>query len=175
MQSPHPMGRTIAAAPLAPFLARPVVLVLGLTLAATACGDARETTTDTTAMAPAMSAPMTVAPTLSTLAGSWATSAMLTGVEQPVLSTLASNADGSSWSISFEGRPNVPAEVTIVGDSMIVQSAEYESVLRAGVMVRVRLAAVLSNDMLMGNLVATYTSASGDEQVPGTFTAKRTP
>jgi len=61
----------------------------------------------------------------------------------------------------------------VVGDSLIGQSAEYESILRAGVMVTVRTASVMSNGMLMGNLMATYKTPTGEQVVKGTMTGTR--
>jgi hypothetical protein len=54
-------------------------------------------------------------------------------------------------------------------------SAEYESVIRAGVMVTVRTAAVRSGEELVGNLTATYKSATGEEVVNGTIRSTRAP
>jgi hypothetical protein len=75
--------------------------------------------------------------------------------------------------MSLEGRDNIPLEVSIVGDSLISQSAEYESVLRPGVMVTVRTASALHGDMLMGNMIATYRTPQGEERVPGTIEGRR--
>ena len=61
------------------------------------------------------------------------------------------------------------------GDSLIAQSAEYESVLQKGVMVTVRTAGVRSGDMMTGNLVATYKKPTGDQMVNGTFTSTKAP
>jgi hypothetical protein len=77
--------------------------------------------------------------------------------------------------MTLEGRPDIPVQVSIVGDSLIAETAEYESVLRAGVMVSVRTANVLSNGTLVGNLVATYKTADGEEIVTGTMRGTRVP
>jgi hypothetical protein len=63
--------------------------------------------------------------------------------------------------------------ISIVGDSLVGQSAEYESILRPGVMVTVRTASVMSNGMLNGNLVATYKTPTGEQVVRGTMTGTR--
>ena len=136
----------------------------------TACGGTKEAPADTTA---AMAAP--AMPTLATFAGTWQLSATLAGVEKPVLSTLTSSPDGATWTISLEGRPNVPMTASIVGDSLVAVSAEYESVLRKGVMVTTRTASVLVDGALTGNLVATYKTPKGEEVVVGTVTGTRAP
>jgi len=135
-----------------------------LALSLVACGPAD---------APVEEAPMTpAAPTLADFAGTWSNSSILTGVADPVASTMTGTADGV-WTMSLEGRDAIPMTVTIVGDSLIAETAEYESILRAGVMVTVRTAAVLHDGMLMGNLTATYKTEGVSETVPGTFTGTR--
>lgn len=85
---------------------------------------------------------------------------------------MTGTADGT-WTMSLEGRPNIAVTASVSGDSLVGQSAEYESVLRPGVMVSVRTASVLSNGMLVGNLVATYKTPTGDQVVRGTMTASK--
>lgn len=121
------------------------------------------------------SAPPSSGPTLADFAGTWQNTVTLVGTDDPVLSTMNGSADGSDWTLTLEGRPNIPMQISIVGDSLIAQSAEYESVLREGVMVSVRTATVLSGGMLMGNVVATYKTSDGDEQVTGTMQGTRAP
>ena len=79
----------------------------------------------------------------------------------------------TDWTMTLEGRPEIVVTVTIVGDSLIMETAEYESVLRAGVMVTVRTASVLQDGKLVGNLVATYRTPEGDEIVTGTVESTR--
>lgn len=143
----------------------------------TACGGAKEGATDSTGVtATAMAPAMAPAKTPANFAGTWQTTATLEGVEKPVPSTLVGSADGATWTISLEGRPNVPATASISGDSLIVQTAEYESVLRKGVKVVTRTASVMSDStMLMGNMVATYKTPKGDEVVKGTVMSTRAP
>jgi hypothetical protein len=62
-----------------------------------------------------------------------------------------------------------------MGDSLILDSAEYESILRAGVRVTTRTAVVRSGAELVGNLTATYKTSSGDEVVTGTIRSTRAP
>lgn len=132
------------------------------------------------ACAPAEEAPESIepppapaGPTLADFAGTWQNSAMLEGQTAPVISTTTGTAAGTDWTMSLEGRPNVPVQPSVIGDSLIIVSSEYESVLRPGVMVTVRTASVLQNGALLGNLVATYRTAEGEQVVTGTITGTR--
>lgn len=111
--------------------------------------------------------------TVADFAGTWENVARLEGVDEPVTSRMSGSASGNDWTMSLEGRPDIPLQVSIVGDSLIGQSAEYESVLRPGVMVTVRTASVLHDDMLMGNMVATYRTPEGEQRVAGTIEGRR--
>lgn len=110
---------------------------------------------------------------LADFAGTWENTARLEGTPDPVVSTMTGSASGNDWTMSLPGRDPVPLQVSIVGDSLIGQSAEYESVLRPGVMVTVRTASVLHGDMLMGNMVATYRTPEGEQRVTGTTEGRR--
>ena len=116
--------------------------------------------------APAPAPP--AAPTVADFAGTWNVKSVLEGTPDTVSSTITGTADPASWTMSLEGRPNIALTVSIVGDSLVIQSAEYESILRKGVMVSVRTANVMSNGSLLGNLVATYKAPTGDTVVRGT-------
>jgi hypothetical protein len=150
-------------------------LLLAATI--TACGGAKEAPADSVAAAPEMAAAseMAAAPTLASFAGTWQMSATLAGVEKPVPSTLTGSPDGATWTISLEGRPNIPATVSMSGDSLVAVTAEYESVLRKGVMVVTRTASVLKDGALVGNMTATYKTPAGDEVVAGTIAGTRAP
>ncbi len=119
-------------------------------------------------------AAVAAAPTLADFAGTWSLSATLAGVANPVPSTLTGTADATTWTMSLEGRPNIPLTVSIVGDSLVSTSAEYESVLQAGVMVVTRTASVIKDGALTGNITATYKKSTGDEVVLGTITGTKT-
>ena len=113
------------------------------------------------------------APTIADFAGTWNVKSVLEGTPDTVPSTLTGTADPASWTMTLEGRPNVPLTVSMSGDSLVVQTAEYESILRKGVMVTVRTASVLMNGMMMGNLVATYRTPTGEQVVRGTTTGTK--
>jgi hypothetical protein len=138
-------------------------------LTAAACGPSETPAPEAAAPPAALAAPRTLAD----FAGTWENLATLEGVAEPVPSTITGSAAGDDWTMTLEGRPSIPVQVSVVGDSLIAQTAEYESVLRPGVMVRLRTASVLQGDTLMGNVVATYRTAAGEEQVRGTMRGTR--
>jgi hypothetical protein len=111
--------------------------------------------------------------TMADFAGTWQNTARLEGVDEPVTSTMSGSASGDDWTMSLEGRDPIPLQISIVGDSLIGQSAEYESILRPGVMVSVRTASVLHGGMLVGNMVATYRTPEGEQRVSGSIEGRR--
>ena len=115
----------------------------------------------------------TADPTLADFAGTWEVTSTLEGTPDPVPSTMTGTEDASTWTMSLEGRPNIPLRVSMEGDSLIAHTEEYESILRPGVMVTVRTASVLEGDALSGTLVATYNTPTGEEVVRGTTTGTR--
>jgi glucose/arabinose dehydrogenase len=144
-----------------------VAALVSLTLL-TACApkDEAPAADDAAVQAPA-------APTVADFAGTWQIQAVIGTDTVPSTMTIA--ADGSS-TLTLEGRPPVALTVSISGDSVVTQSAEYESVLRRGTMVTVRTAAVKSGDnMMTGNMMATYKSATGEEMAHGTVTGTKQP
>ena len=147
---------------------RRVALVLSLA-ALTACAPKDEAPAADQA---AVQAP--AAPTIADLAGNYNVTAIL-GTDT-VPSTMTLTADGAGSTMTLTGRPAVPLTVSMSGDSLVTQSAEYESVLRAGTMVSVRTAAVRAADgTLSGHIVATYKAASGETTANGTMTGTKTP
>jgi hypothetical protein len=106
--------------------------------------------------------------TLADFAGTWESTAALDGVDEPVRSTMTGSTSGDDWTLSYADRPGIPLTVSVQGDSLISESAEYESVLRPGVMVTVRTVSVLQDGDLVGRTVATYRTANGEQLVPGT-------
>jgi len=153
----------------------PIALATLALLAACGGGDAPATDD---AMEDAMSAPMEsttaaeAGPTLSDFAGEWELTATLEGAAEPVPVRLQGDATGA-WTMMLEGRDPMMASATVVGDSLVMEVAEYESVLREGVMVSTRSAVVMEGEMMMGNLVATYTTPEGEEVVSGTLSGTR--
>lgn len=134
------------------------------------------------ACAPKEEAPMAdspaaapAAPTMADFAGTWNVASVLEGTPDTVKSTLTGTADSPNWTMSLEGRPNIAVAMSMVGDSLVGQSAEYESILRKGVMVTVRTASVMMDGMLHGSLTATYKTPQGEQVVKGTMTGTKAP
>ena len=114
------------------------------------------------------------APSMADFAGTWQASSMLEGVADPVMITLEVSDDGTQWVMLFEGRDPVGVTPSMSGDSIVMVTESYESVLQDGVMVSVRTASVMeSEDRMVGNVVATYDTPDGERQVPGSFVAVR--
>jgi hypothetical protein len=88
---------------------------------------------------------------------------------------MVGSPDGSTWKLVLPGRDSIPLQVSIMGDSLVTVSAEFESVIRAGVMVTTRTASVRSGEELVGNMTATYKTAAGEEVVNGTIRSTRAP
>jgi hypothetical protein len=97
----------------------------------------------------------------------------LDGTPTPVPSRLASTPQGGGWTMTLEGRDPVPMRVSLVGDSLVLISDPYESILREKEEVQVRTAAVLSAGGMEGKLIATYNSPAGQQVVMGTIRATR--
>lgn len=144
---------------------RTIVSVLSLALLA-GCAPKEEAP-------PAEAPPAAPAVSIADFAGTWNTVTTLPGSD-PVQSQLIANADGTG-SLILTGRDPIPTTLSIMGDSLISVSAEYESVLRAGVRVMTRSAMVRSGETLTGVLTATYKTATGDEVVTGTLQSTRAP
>jgi hypothetical protein len=140
-----------------------------LVAALAACAKKEEATPDSAAAAAAPAAP-----TVASFAGSWNSVAVLEGSPDSVKSTLNIGADGSC-SLVLADRPNIACTTSMSGDSLVVQTSEYESVMRKGVMTSVRTASVMSGSTMTGNLVSTYKMPNGDQKVNGTITSTKAP
>lgn len=145
--------------------------VLLLVAAVAACA-AKEDATPDSAAAAAAAAP--AAPTVASFAGSWNTATVLEGTPDTVKSTLNIMADGGC-TLVLADRPSIPCTTSMSGDSLVVQTSEYESVVRKGVMTSVRTAGVMSGTMMTGHLVSTYKMPNGEQKVNGTFTSTKAP
>jgi hypothetical protein len=144
-------------------------VALLLVAALAACAKKEEATPDSAAAAAAPAAP-----TVASFAGTWASAAVLEGSPDTVKSTLTIGADGSC-SLMLPDRPTVTCTTSMSGDSLVVQTSEYESVMRKGVMTSVRSASVMSGSTMTGSLVSTYKMPSGEQKVNGTITSTKAP
>jgi hypothetical protein len=116
---------------------------------------------------------MPAAPTLADFAGTWQTVAMLEGTPEPVPAVLMGSPDGMRWTMTLEDRDPLAMTVSMSGDSLISETEPYESVLRDGVMVRIRTAAVLREGRMVGTFLATYMTPDGNQVIPGTIEGTR--
>lgn len=112
---------------------------------------------------------------LAAFAGTWQNVVTLEGVADPIPSTTSGSASGTDWTMTLEGRDPIALQVSMSGDSLVTQSAEYESILREGVMTTVRSAVVQTGDSRSGVVVVTYRTPDGEEIVNGTITGMRAP
>ena len=111
---------------------------------------------------------------LNAFAGHWTTAYQFEGVTDPVM--VEFHGSGSDWVATVSpDRDPVPMTVSMVGDSLVAETAVFESVLRPGVMVKARTAGVLVDGRMVGTSVLTYDPDGQPEMVQGTFTAERTP
>lgn len=107
--------------------------------------------------------------------GAWNSTSTVEGTPDPVAGTMTVTADGVGSTMSLPDRPNIPITLSMSGDSLVVTTAEYESVLRKGVMVTTRVASVMDGAVLKGSLEATYQTPNGPLVVKGTSESKRAP
>lgn len=146
-----------------------------LVLAACAKPDAK-VATDTMPAAP-MGAGATAPPiALADLAGKW--TMQTTRLESDtVLVTyeLSITPDGSGATITFPGRPPIPARITASGDSVISDIGPYESALRKGVQVTTHSVFRLSGAELVGTGDARYSVTGPDSLLKLKFRGSRTP
>lgn len=129
----------------------------------------------TPAAAPA-AAPAPAPIALASLAGKWTQRTRLENTDSVIVtSTVDATADPSGWKLTLPGRPAVPMKVTADGDSLIVSSGPYESVLRKGVQVTTTGSLHMQGDKLVGPTVAHYKTTGADSVVRLTTELTRAP
>ena len=122
----------------------------------------------TAAPAPAIS--------LADLAGKWKQDTRREGSDSIlVTSEINATADPAGWTLTLPGRPPVPIRVTASGDSIMVSSGPYESVLRKGVQVTTDGVMRLQDGRLVGTTIARYQGAGADSVVRLRSEATRVP
>jgi len=115
--------------------------------------------TATTSAAPAAPAPINLAD----VAGKWNMSSVpASGDTTPTKYVLNATGNTSGWTFNFAGRAPVPVTVTVDGDSIRTESAEYSSVRRKGVKVRTMGWWHLQNGTLSGTTTAHYVVKTPD-------------
>jgi hypothetical protein len=124
--------------------------------------------------AAAMAAPLSFAD----VAGTWSVQTMGEASDSVLVTfTLTATADGSGWTMTFPNRPDpVPLTVAVDGDSIIMDSAPYQSVLRAeSTMVTTHSVGRLENGMMMGTFTARYETQGPDSVLRGRTHGTRVP
>jgi hypothetical protein len=145
----------------------------------TACAKKDNAATDTTVATTTDSAPTPApaAPTpinLADIAGKWNLSSVpTTGTATTVKSVLDAKSATSGWTLTFPGRKPVAEHVTVAGDSVMLESDPYQSVLRKGVQVRTTGVFRLQNGSLVGQTTAHYSVKTADSVLVLNSTATR--
>ncbi len=113
-------------------------------------------------MAPA--APAAAAPIdLQSLAGTWNFKTMLaTGDSVLTTYTLVVTGDTTGWIMTLPKRKPMTMHVTVSGDSIMLRSPKYESVLRKGQQVSTTSVVRVVGDKLMGTTMAHYATKAPD-------------
>lgn len=127
------------------------------------CGKSDNQAADTMGASAAAVASAPAALSASDLTGKWNMRAVpVSGDTTPTTFVLTATADNSGWTLTFPGRPPVPARVTFDGDSVSTDAGPYESVRRRGVQVRTNSVFRLEGGNLAGATVAHYTTRGAD-------------
>lgn len=117
---------------------------------------------DTPAAATPAPAPKMIA--LSDVAGKWNVKGMNEAGDSTLVTyTFTATGDTSGWSITFPNRRPVPVRiVAVAGDSIVIASGPYESVLRKGVQVTTTGPIRMQDGKLVGNITARYKTKGPD-------------
>jgi len=120
-----------------------------------------EPAADTTA---AMPAPVML--TAADVAGKWHMVVMGETSDSVLVEyDLTATAADTGWTILLPNRPAMALRVMFSGDSVVIDSGPYESVLRKGVQVTTHGVSRLQGGMLVGMTTAHYATKSGDSVV----------
>ena len=100
---------------------------------------------------------------LADVAGKWNMRSVPTqGQKTPVTFILEAKNGTSGWTITFPGRKPVAEHVTAAGDSLILESDPYPSVLRKGVRVHTTGTFRLQDGKIVGENTAHYSVKTPD-------------
>ena len=150
------------------------------TVFTTACTSGDDTPGDSalTAAAEAVTpAPATPTISLSQLAGRWNLRAVPeSGTDTtPTNAVLTATSDTTGWTMTIGNSAPVPLRVRVNGDTIMTESAEYESTRRRGVKVTTRGAMRLVGDSLVGTTIARYGTPGPDSVMHLRTIGKRAP
>jgi hypothetical protein len=148
-------------------------------LLAVGCGKAEDKPAEAPmAEAPAAEpAPTPAGISLADVAGKWKIHGTVDGNEkQTVNYDLVATADRSGWTIKFPKRDPIEVKVaTVEGDSIVIESGPFESVLRKGVQVNSRSVLRLKDGKLAGTTTARYQVSGPDTLARLTLEGTRAP
>lgn len=124
--------------------------------------DQKAVAADTAATVDPAAAPKAL--TVSDVTGTWNVRALNErGDSTLVAYSVTAAADTGEWMLTLPNRAPMKLQlVALAGDSMTVAAGPYESVLRPGVMVRIRSTLRLLDGALVGSTRASYAGAGGD-------------
>ncbi len=143
---------------------RSIQLLMVVALVAACSKEEAKPAADSTSMAPAAPAPIT----LTDVAGTWTMQLGPAGQDTTLLTyQLIATADTTGWSIIFPDRTDpVPMRILhVAGDSIVAEAGPYTSALRPGVPVSVSLVSRLRGDRMISNVVAHYATTAADSVV----------
>lgn len=135
-----------------------------------ACAKKEQKAADTAAVvAPAAAPAPAPAPapaatlSLADLAGKWTAHTLAENSDSVLVTApITATADTTGWTIALPKRPVMPLHVSLSGDSLLVSTGSYESVLRKGVQVSNTGVLHKQGDKLVGYMVGHYKSAGAD-------------
>jgi hypothetical protein len=99
---------------------------------------------------------------LADVAGTWDMRAVPEAGADTTTTVYQIQARTDGWTLMLPDRDPIEAAVTTSGDSIIVEAGPFESVRRAGVMVRTQSTFRLEGDRLVGTTVAHYETSNAD-------------
>src|SRR3954470_4955198 len=150
------------------------MLIAGCAKKDNAAVDTSSTTVASTTASTTSAAPAPI--NLADVAGKWNMSSVpASGDTTPTKYVLNATGNTSGWSFNFAGRPPVQVTVTVDGDSIHTESAEYSSVRRKGVKVRTIGWWHLQNGTLSGTTTAHYVVKTPDSVMVLTSTGTKAP
>lgn len=161
-----------------PFLALFSLAALGCAKKETPAADAAAAAAEPAAAPadqPAM-APVSGNISAAAVAGKWNVRVARIGSDSAVVSmVLDATGDPSTWTFNFPGRPPVPVNVTMHGDSIMMSAGPYSSALRKGVQVTTDGVMRLVDDKLVGSTTAHYQVSTADSVLALSFLGVRAP
>jgi hypothetical protein len=156
------------------------LMILCCSVILAACSADNEVEGDSALQASAAAVtPASSAPTISLgqVAGKWNLRAVPeAGTDTTAtLAVLTATADTTGWTLTFPNQPPVPVRVRVSGDTLMTESAEYESARRKGVKVTTRSTMRMQGDSMVGTTIGRYNVAGPDSVIRLRTVGKRAP